>query len=559
MTRFFRLLLAVCCLLTAIPVVAGWTPADRPHPTRTPAPRRPSVRPTPKPTPKPTARQTRRATRPAATPTPAPRRAAKPTVAAPSEDRRATEKRLADLRSQIRRTETRLKTSQSTASATLATLTELGRRQTLVEELVRTLQTESRHIEADILSKERALDSAETQLKLVQQQYARYATGVYKSGRQTDLERVLTAQSLNQSYVRVEYLRRFTSERRAKLTEVNEQRATVAAERAALAERLGARRQVLDEKQREEAGLAAKQTERQTALAAVRSDQTRYQSELTAQQQQAAQLTNLIDELEAREEAARVRRRKQARLAAVEAARKRAVAEAAEKARQVEIVRRAAALDRQRQQAAAQARQQTDPQTADAGRPQPASGATAPISAAADPVAEGPVGPLAEPPEPVAEPVAEGPTRVEMTAAADLPADYESVDAASFTGNRGRLPWPVTSGVVTAKFGLNTDPVLGTAHPNNGLDLSVADGSVVRAVSPGEVLMVTFIAGYRSVVIVSHGDGYKTVYASLDQVLVKEGARLKAGDPVGRADDAVHFEVWKRRAAQNPETWLRRR
>ena len=135
--------------------------------------------------------------------------------------------------------------------------------------------------------------------------------------------------------------------------------------------------------------------------------------------------------------------------------------------------------------------------------------------------------------------------------------------AASFESNKGKLPWPVASGVVTKKYGK-------TAHPtqskvvvvNNGIDISTEQGANALCVFEGQVSTV-FNTGTANVVMVRHGT-YFTLYANLDKVFVKSGDKVKTGQKLGvvhtGAGDNVttlHFEVWKDRNNTNPEAWLK--
>ena len=89
----------------------------------------------------------------------------------------------------------------------------------------------------------------------------------------------------------------------------------------------------------------------------------------------------------------------------------------------------------------------------------------------------------------------------------------------------------------------------------------VSSGSSVLSVADGEVSILTFIPGFGNIVILSHGDGYRTVYAHLSEIGVSESQKVKAGEVIARSGDSVdgsilHFEIWKDRELQNPELWL---
>lgn len=133
----------------------------------------------------------------------------------------------------------------------------------------------------------------------------------------------------------------------------------------------------------------------------------------------------------------------------------------------------------------------------------------------------------------------------------------------NFEGNKGKLPWPVESGVVTKKYGNNPHPTQSKVVVfNNGIDISTEQGSNALCVFDGQVSTV-FNTGSTNVVMVRHGL-YFTLYANLDKVYVKAGDKVKIGEKLGLvhtgANDNVttlHFEVWNDKNNTNPEVWLR--
>ena len=142
-------------------------------------------------------------------------------------------------------------------------------------------------------------------------------------------------------------------------------------------------------------------------------------------------------------------------------------------------------------------------------------------------------------------------------------ATIDSKLSLTFESNKGKLPWPVATGVVTKKYGKNAHPTQSkVVIVNNGIDISTEQGSNVLCVFDGQVSTV-FNTGSTNVVMVRHGT-YFTLYANLDKVFVKAGDKVKTGEKLGvvhtGASDNVttlHFEVWKDRNNVNPEIWLR--
>jgi septal ring factor EnvC (AmiA/AmiB activator) len=138
----------------------------------------------------------------------------------------------------------------------------------------------------------------------------------------------------------------------------------------------------------------------------------------------------------------------------------------------------------------------------------------------------------------------------------------------NFENNKGNLPWPVSHGAITSRFGKHNHPSLeDIVLNNNGLDFTTQQGETVLCVFSGTVSSVFSIPGAGYNIIVTHGT-YKTVYSGLAQVSVKVGDKVNAKQSIGSVgmtdDEAVlHFELWSvnniKGTAQNPESWIKRK
>lgn len=139
--------------------------------------------------------------------------------------------------------------------------------------------------------------------------------------------------------------------------------------------------------------------------------------------------------------------------------------------------------------------------------------------------------------------------------------------SANFESNKGKLPWPVERGVITAKFGNNPHPVLaGITVPNNGVDIATSPNAEVRSVFEGTVSGVFSIPGAGANVIINHG-GYRSVYSNLKEVRVSKGDKVVIKQVIGTVltDEGsgkteAHLEIWKVSEAgpvkQDPALWI---
>lgn len=133
----------------------------------------------------------------------------------------------------------------------------------------------------------------------------------------------------------------------------------------------------------------------------------------------------------------------------------------------------------------------------------------------------------------------------------------------NFEGNRGRLPWPVNSGIISIHFGSYEIPGTKLKGNSEGITISLPLGTSVKSVADGEVSAV-FDMGSGQAVVVRHGK-YFTAYSNLTSIKVSRGAQVHAGTALGNADRGsdgdgeVVFMVSNGGGYLNPEGWLKSR
>lgn len=141
----------------------------------------------------------------------------------------------------------------------------------------------------------------------------------------------------------------------------------------------------------------------------------------------------------------------------------------------------------------------------------------------------------------------------------------EKVVSDNFSGNKGKLPWPVERGVITSSYGEHPHPVLdGIKVKNNGVDISTTPGAYARAVLNGTVSGVVTLTNVNKAVILRHGEFF-TVYSNLSSVIVGKDQKISTKQNLGlvytNADEGkteLHFEVWQGKLICNPAEWLAR-
>ena len=127
---------------------------------------------------------------------------------------------------------------------------------------------------------------------------------------------------------------------------------------------------------------------------------------------------------------------------------------------------------------------------------------------------------------------------VHTAPAAESPAAKPGVK--TIPGTQETLLWPLKGRSVKA-----------FSAESRGIDIAAERGTAVKAAAAGEVLLVSSsFKGYGNLVILRHGDGsFVTTYGQLSSIAVEKGARVKAGQVIGKSggldasSPVLHFEV----------------
>lgn len=216
---------------------------------------------------------------------------------------------LETLRDQIRAYEQTINQQQQNERATLELLDTYDRKATAVRRLITRLHAEEREIENAIEATRKDLSRLEDQLAFLKTHYANYVTSIYRTGRIYDLELLLSSRSVNQLYIRTEYLKRFSAQRKNDARKIEEKKGEIEDSQARLEQQLGEGRRLIAEKGAEEDRLEALAAERKGVLQGIRKDKKNVQREIERKLRSAKELENLIADLI---EADRVKREREA-------------------------------------------------------------------------------------------------------------------------------------------------------------------------------------------------------------------------------------------------------
>jgi murein DD-endopeptidase MepM/ murein hydrolase activator NlpD len=126
-----------------------------------------------------------------------------------------------------------------------------------------------------------------------------------------------------------------------------------------------------------------------------------------------------------------------------------------------------------------------------------------------------------------------------------------------------KVAWPVR-GPLSSFFGYRPDPFTGVRRFHAGLDIVVDPGTPVRAAMDGKVSDSGYNANYGNYVILSHADGYQTLYGHLTSSSVAIGTVVAQGAIIGLSGNTgystgphLHFGLFRRSLPLNPLKYLK--
>lgn len=99
-------------------------------------------------------------------------------------------------------------------------------------------------------------------------------------------------------------------------------------------------------------------------------------------------------------------------------------------------------------------------------------------------------------------------------------------------------------------YGLRIDPIYNTRKFHAGMDFASDIGTPVYATGNGTIIETGWKQGYGNTILIDHGYDYKTRYAHLSAIKVKNGQKVSRGEEIGLVGNTgkstgphLHYEV----------------
>lgn len=117
---------------------------------------------------------------------------------------------------------------------------------------------------------------------------------------------------------------------------------------------------------------------------------------------------------------------------------------------------------------------------------------------------------------------------------------------------------------ISDKFGYRIHPITKKRQKHMGVDFAASIGTPIHAVGNGKVISIKKSnTGYGKRVIISHGYGFKTLYAHMSKIDVKVGDVVTRGQKIGNVGNTgsstgphLHYEVIYKNVHKDPELFF---
>lgn len=420
-------------------------------------------------------------------------------VHAQTSDKAALQNKYDKLQDEIKDAEDLLNSTKKKKENSMNELKLLNRKIDMREEVITTIAQQVSSVNNELTQTTRAIQAMQDDISELKKQYAQmvYYTYVHDQDYKP-LHFIFSAESINDAFQRVQYIRSFHGFRKDQITAIEDISESLQAKIAHIESEKVEKESLLAKEEKEKKKLDDEKSKKDSALKKLSTQEKDLKKQIDKKKKDAVSLKNKIQAIIAEE----IKKEKQR--AAEELAKKEAEAK----------------------KAAEKANTNTTPGTTPTTTPTQTS-------------------------EKPAEKVNLG-----------LTPEMQLISK-NFSGNKGKLPWPVERGTITERFGTHPHPVLkDVIVENNGIDIATADGASVRSIFDGEVVNVIFNPSFQKGIIIKHGE-YYSVYTNLSDVTVKAGDKITTKQKIGTAWEdpeegktEVHLEIWKGTVILDPALWI---
>ena len=133
----------------------------------------------------------------------------------------------------------------------------------------------------------------------------------------------------------------------------------------------------------------------------------------------------------------------------------------------------------------------------------------------------------------------------------------------SLVEQKGKLPWPVEQTPLYERFRILRDDTYQVVLPHKGWFFATEQSRPVQSIFSGVVQFVGSLGELGNLIILDHGDHFYSVYAGLQDIVVKPGQFIQERSKLARTgnfplrrNQGLYFEVRHFSEPEDPQQWL---
>ena len=119
-------------------------------------------------------------------------------------------------------------------------------------------------------------------------------------------------------------------------------------------------------------------------------------------------------------------------------------------------------------------------------------------------------------------------------------------------------------GKLTSPFGYRRDPFTGRRSFHSGIDLAAPQGTPIKVVMDGTISEMSFSRVFGNYMIVTHANGYQTLYGHVSAFKAKRGEKVVQGETIALVGNTgmstgphVHLSIYKNGKLVDPLSLLK--
>jgi septal ring factor EnvC (AmiA/AmiB activator) len=213
------------------------------------------------------------------------------------------ESELSSIKTEINNLEKELAAKSAAQKKSFAAVENLNKQNFLINKVLGELRSEIKEKEAEIKNIEINIAQTETEIEILQENYAKYVKAIYKKGQYNELESLIDASSLQQALMRTYYLQVFANQREKDLSELKTKKQELNESKTLLKKERNEKLALANSRDDEKKELTKKLKEKKAVLKSIEKNKIELRKMITAKKESQKKIEQLIVQLVEKEAA----------------------------------------------------------------------------------------------------------------------------------------------------------------------------------------------------------------------------------------------------------------